>query len=93
MRTRNVVREDLRKTVAKCKNTQSIETILKIAEIYRKVYDNATYEEVSELQWEQRLMINKVMDSTSFLANCLSFTFCCCSVVSFFFSLRFSPPG
>lgn len=46
-------------------NTQSIETILKIAEIYRKVYDNATYEEVSELQWEQRLMINKVMDSTN----------------------------
>ena len=41
------------------------ETILKIAEIYRKVYDNATYEEVSELQWEQRLMINKVMDSTN----------------------------
>ena len=65
MRTRNVVREDLRKTVAKCKNTQSIETILKIAEIYRKVYDNATYEEVSELQWEQRLMINEVMNSTN----------------------------
>lgn len=50
MRTRNVVREDLRKTVAKCKNTQSIETILKIAEIYRKVYDNAAFKEVSELQ-------------------------------------------
>lgn len=46
MRTRNVVREDLRKTVAKCKNTKSIEIILKIAEIYRKVYDNATFKEV-----------------------------------------------
>ncbi len=65
MRTRNVVREDLRKTVAKCKNTKSIEIILKIAEIYRKVYDNANYEEVSELQWEQMLMINEVMDSTN----------------------------
>ena len=65
MRTRNVVREDLRKTVAKCKNTQSIETILKIAEIYRKVYDNAAFKEVSELQWEQKLMINEVMNSTN----------------------------
>ena len=65
MRTRNVVREDLRKTVAKCKNTQSIETILKIAEIYRKVYDNAAFKEVSELQWEQKLMINEFMNSTN----------------------------
>ena len=65
MRTRNVVREDLRKTVAKCKNTQSIETIITIAEIYRKVYDNATFKEVSELQWEQMFMVNKVMNSTN----------------------------
>ena len=65
MRRGNVVREDLRKTVAKCKNTQSIETILKIAEIYRKVYDNAAFKEVSELQWEQKLMINEVMNSTN----------------------------
>ena len=65
MRTRNVVREDLRKTVAKCKNTQSIETIIKIAEIYRKVYDNATFKEVSELQCEQIFMVNKVMNSTN----------------------------
>ena len=65
MRTRNVVREDLRKTVAKCKNTQSIETIIKIAEIYRKVFDNATFKEVSELQWEQMFMVNKVMNSTN----------------------------
>ena len=65
MRTRNVVREDLRKTVSKCKNTQSIETILKIAEIYRKVYDDATFKEVSELQWEQMQVINEIMDSVN----------------------------
>ena len=60
-----VAYEDLRKTVAICKNTQSIETIIKIAEIYRKVYDNATFKEVSELQWEQMFMVNKVMNSTN----------------------------
>ena len=52
MRTRNVVREELRQSVAKCKNTAFIETLVEIAEIYRKLSNDDTFEEVSELERE-----------------------------------------
>ena len=71
MRTRNKVREELNKKVAKCKNTQCIETLLKIAGIYEKAYNDATYKELSELQLRQLSLVNNVMSSVD--VNNLSF--------------------
>lgn len=65
MRTRNVVREELRQSVAKCKNTVFIETLVEIAEIYRKLSNDDTFEEVSELEREKYQVINDVMRSKS----------------------------
>lgn len=36
MRTRNKIREDLKESAGKCKNTESIEMLLEISEICRK---------------------------------------------------------
>ena len=65
MRTRNVVREELRQSVAKCKNTAFIETLVEIAEIYRKLSNDDTFEEVSELEREKYQVINDVMRQKS----------------------------
>lgn len=65
MRTRNVVREELGQSVAKCKNTAFIETLVEIAEIYRKLSNDDTFEEVSELEREKYQVINDVMRSKS----------------------------
>lgn len=61
MRTRNVIREELRQSVAKCKNTIYIEMLLEIAEIYRKLSNESTFKEVSELEWEQYLAVSSIM--------------------------------
>lgn len=61
MRTRNVVREELIQSVAKCKNTVYIQTLLEIAEICRKLSDADTFKEVSELEAEQCRVVCDVM--------------------------------
>ena len=61
MRTRNVIREELRQSVAKCKNTIYIEMLLEIAEIYRKLSNDSTFKETSDLEWEQYQIISSIM--------------------------------
>ena len=61
MRTRNVVREELIQSVAKCKNTVYIQTLLEIVEIFRKLSDDDTFKEVSELEAEQCRVVRDVM--------------------------------
>lgn len=61
MRTRNKIREDLKESAGKCKNTESIEMLLEISEICRKIADNKTVKEVSELEWKQFLLIKDII--------------------------------
>lgn len=63
MRTRNKIREDLKESAGKCKNTESIEMLLEISEICRKIADNKTVKEVSELEWQQFLLIKDIIHS------------------------------
>lgn len=63
MRTRNKIREDLKESAGKCKNTESIEMLLEISEICRKITDNKTVKEVSELEWQQFLLIKDIIHS------------------------------
>lgn len=63
MRTRNKIREDLKESAGKCKNTESIEMLLEISEICRKIEDNKTVKEVSELEWQQFLLIKDIIHS------------------------------
>lgn len=63
MRTRNKIREDLKEPAGKCKNTESIEMLLEISEICRKIADNKTVKEVSELEWQQFLLIKDIIHS------------------------------
>lgn len=61
MRTRNVVREEVRKSVSKCKDTGSIEMLLEISELCRKAADDETFAEMSEIEKEQFFVIGDIM--------------------------------
>lgn len=63
MRTRNKIREDLKESAGKCKNTESIEMLLEISEICRKIADDKTVKEVSKLEWQQFLLIKDIIHS------------------------------
>lgn len=61
MRTRNTVREEVRKSVSKCKDTGSIEMLLEISELCRKAADNKTFAEMSETETERLFAIKHIM--------------------------------
>lgn len=60
-RTRNIIRQEIATAVNGCKNSMCLERILKIAENYRVMYDNERFKEMTAVEHEKMLLINKVM--------------------------------
>lgn len=63
--TRNEIRKEIMETINKCKNSCSIETIYKIADIYKKASRDEECGDLTELQWQQMIIINSVMETNN----------------------------
>lgn len=63
--TRNEIRKEIVKNINSCKNSESIKKICEIADIYKKASRDEEYGDLTELQWQQMILINSVMETNN----------------------------